>query len=79
MQYTIRGVPAELDRALKANAKKLGKSVNQVALEALSQSVGQPLKRRSLRQMPGSWSKTEAAAFDRFLKEHRQVDEELWR
>jgi plasmid stability protein len=79
MQYTIRNVPLELDRALKARAKKLGKSVNQVALEALAQSVGQPVKRRSLRSMPGAWSKAEAAAFDRFLKEQRTIDEELWK
>jgi len=79
MQYTIRNIWPELDRALKARAKKSGKSVNQVALEALVQSVGQPLKRRSLRAMPGAWSKKEAAQFDRFLSEHRQIDDELWR
>jgi hypothetical protein len=79
MQYTIRNVSAELDRALKARAKKSGKSVNQVALEALAQSVGQPLKRRSLRDMPGTWSKREAAHFERFLTEHRKIDDELWR
>ena len=79
MQYTIRNVSPELHRALKARAKKSGKSVNQVALEALAQSVGQVVKRRNLRDMPGAWSKQEAAAFDRFLEEHRQIDEELWR
>jgi len=79
MQYTIRNVSTELDRALKARAKKTGKSVNQVALEALAQSVGKPLKRRTLRGMPGAWSKREAAQFDRFLKEHRKIDDELWR
>ena len=79
MQYTIRNVSAELDRALKARAKKSGKSVNQVALEALAQSLNQPLKRRSLRDMPGAWSKREAAQFDRFLEQHRKIDEELWR
>jgi hypothetical protein len=79
MQYTIRNVSAELDRALKARAKKTGKSVNQVALEALAQSVGQPVKRRSLRDMPGEWSKRDAARFDRFLEQERRIDEELWR
>ena len=79
MQYTIRNVSAELDRALKARAKKTGKSVNQVALEALAQSVGQPVKRRNLRDMPGEWSRRDAARFERFLEQHRQIDEELWR
>jgi plasmid stability protein len=79
MQYTIRNIPPELDRALKARAKKLGKSVNQVALEALARAVDQPSRRRSLRGMAGAWSKREAAELDRFLEEHRRIDEELWK
>lgn len=79
MQYTIRNIPAELDRALKARAKKVGRSVNQVALEALAQSVSQALRRRNLRGGPGSWSKAEASAFDEFLSAHRRIDEELWK
>ena len=79
MQYTVRGVSRQLDSALKAEAKRLGKSVNQVALEALAGSVGQPLKRRSLREMPGAWSKAEAKTFDKFLAGQRKVDDELWR
>jgi plasmid stability protein len=79
MQYTIRNIPPELDRAIKARAKQLGKSVNQVALEALARSLGQPLRRRNLRDMPGSWSRQEAAEFDRFLSEQRKIDAELWK
>ncbi|MBM4363460.1 MAG: hypothetical protein FJ104_12335 [Deltaproteobacteria bacterium] len=79
MQYTLRNVPPELARMLKARARQLGKSVNSVALEALSRSMGQPLRLRSLRGMPGGWSKKEAADLDRFLAEHRRIDEELWK
>lgn len=79
MQYTIRNVSPELDRALKARAKRLGKSVNELALDALAQSVDVVPRRRSLRDMPGAWSKREAAELDRFLDEHRRIDEELWK
>ena len=79
MQYTIRNIPPELDRAIKARAKQLGKSVNQVALELLARGVGQPARRQSLRDMPGAWSAKEAAEFDRFLERHRQIDPELWK
>jgi plasmid stability protein len=79
MQYTIRNIPPELDRALKARARRSGKSVNQVAIEALCESVGQSVPRRQLRNMPGAWSGEEAADFDRFLEQHRQVDPELWK
>lgn len=79
MQYTIRNIPPELDRALKARAKKLGKSVNQLALETLSQSVDLAPRRRQLRGMPGAWSHAEARQFERDLDEHRAIDEELWK
>src|SRR5690606_27249313 len=78
MQYTIRNIPPELDRAIKARAKQLGKSVNQVALELLASSLEQPVRRRQLRNMPGAWSRKEAARFDAFLEEQRQIDEALW-
>ena len=79
MQYTIRNIPPELDRAIKARAKKLGKSINQVALEMLTHGFEEPVRYRSLRDMPGSWSTKEARDFDRFLEEHRVIDDELWR
>ena len=79
MQYTIRNIPPDLDKAIKARAQRLGRSVNQVALEALAQSLGQPMRRRDLRSMPGAWSKDEAAAFDEFLANSRTIDRELWK
>jgi plasmid stability protein len=79
MQYTIRNVPPELDRALKARAKQLGKSANQVALELLAHGLDQPPRHRDLRQMPGQWSGREAKAFDAFLGEQRTIEDEVWR
>jgi plasmid stability protein len=79
MQDTIRNVPKELDRAIKARAKQLGKSVNQLALEALSRALGVPVRRRNLREMPGAWSEREAKAFDRFLDDQRKIEAELWK
>ncbi len=79
MQYTLRNVPPELDRALKARAKQLGKSVNQLAVEVLARSVGQSVRSRNLRGMPGGWTKKEADELDRFLCEQRRIDEELWK
>jgi hypothetical protein len=78
-QYTIRNIPPKLDKAIKATAKRLGKSINQVALEALANVVDHPIPRRSLRNMPGAWSKSEAEKFDRFLEQRRAIDEELWK
>jgi len=79
MQYTIRNISPSLDSALKSRAKQMGKSLNQLALEALERSVGQPIRYRNLRNMPGAWSRQEAKRFDQFLAEHRNIDEELWK
>jgi len=79
MQYTLRNIPPDLDRALKARAKQLGKSVNQYAVEALARSVGQVVRVRNLRDMPGKWTKKDAAEFDAFLTDHRRIDDELWK
>ena len=79
MQYTVRSIPPDVDRAIKARARQLGKSVNQVVIEAMAQCLGLPVRRRNLRNMAGEWSREEARAFDKFLSSVRQVDEELWK
>ena len=40
MQYTIRKVPKSVDKAFRAKAKAEGKSLNQLAIEALAQRAG---------------------------------------
>ena len=79
MQYTIRNVPDHLDRALRERAKDQDKSLNQVALEALLQSLGltiEPVKRRDLGDIVGSWR--EDPAVDEALADQRRIDPELW-
>jgi len=40
MQYTIRNVPNYLDAALRVSAREQGKSLNEVAIEALARGFG---------------------------------------
>ena len=40
MQYTIRQVPKQVDKALRAKAKRDKKSLNQLAIEGLAQIAG---------------------------------------
>lgn len=80
MQYTIRGIPAEVDKALRRRARASGKSLNETAIEALSEGAGVGTtrrKRRDLRALAASWKpdpelEAELAAQD-------VVDDELWR
>jgi plasmid stability protein len=78
-QYTIRGVPAFVDRALRARAKKEDKSLNQLALEALQQALGldKPKAHTDLDEFIGTW--VEDPEFDKAIAEQDQIDEELWR
>ena len=80
MQYTIRGIPAALDSALRERARRSGKSLNEAAIDALADGSGlteaRP-KRRSLGDIAGTWKAEKAV--DAALAAQHTVDEELWR
>ena len=79
MQYTIRKVPPRVDEALRRRAKERGKSLNEVVLEALTVGIGlsdQPIRRRDLSDIAGSW--IEDPAVDQALEDQRRIDRELW-
>lgn len=79
MQYTLRNVPDPVDAALRRSARERGKSLNDVAVEALARGAGVTGERgrqRDLSDIAGSWQKD--AAFDRALAEQDTVDEKMW-
>ncbi len=39
-QYTVRGIPDQVDRYLRKKAKVSGRSLNQVVIDELSESTG---------------------------------------
>jgi plasmid stability protein len=80
MQYTIRGVPETVDAALRERARAAGKSLNEVAIEALAEGVGvagAPTKRRNFEHIAGTWK--EDKAFDEAIADQRRIDEDLWK
>lgn len=80
MQYTIRNVPNSLDAALRRRAQEQGKSLNEVAIEALARGAGisgERIRKRDLRFMAGTWQ--EDPAFDEAIAAQDKVDEDLWR
>jgi plasmid stability protein len=80
MQYTIRSVPPQVDRALRERSEREGKSLNEVAIEALSRGLDledQPVRRRDLSAIAGTWVRDREV--DRALDEQRTIDPDLWR
>ena len=80
MQYTIRGVPAAVDDALRERARVGGKSLNEAAIDALAEGSGvvrTPRKRRDLDDVAGTWKADKAVESALAAQDH--VDEDLWR
>ena len=80
MQYTIRNVPEYLDDALRHTARAQGKSLNEVAVEALVLGAGLSQvvrRRRDVRDIAGNW--VDDPAFDQALAEQDTVDERMCR
>lgn len=80
VQYTVRNIPLAIDRALRQQAKRYNKSLNQVAQEALAKGVGmgsETHEYHDLDHLIGSW--IDDPAITRALAEQRTIDKELWR
>ena len=80
MQYTLRGIPPAVDDLLRRRARASGKSLNQMAIDALAEGVGcagAPRKRRDLTDIAGTWRRDKAV--DAALKAQDRIDESLWR
>ena len=63
MQYTIRNVPDTLDEALRRTARDRGKSLNEVAVEALARGAGvsgERVRQRDLTGIAGTWREDSA-------------------
>lgn len=79
-QYTLRAVPAAIDRALRQRAKQEAKSLNAVAVEALAKGLEldtKPAEHTDLDALIGSWQ--EDPAFDQAVADFDRVDEEAWK
>lgn len=76
LQYTIRGVPPEVDRVLRLKAARNKQSFNQVLLDELTRAtVGRPV-RADFTDLVGKW--TPDAAFDEVIASQRQIDRDKW-
>jgi plasmid stability protein len=80
MQYTLRNVPRHLDETLRRRARAEGRSLNDVAMEALARGAGlgeEKVRYRDLSGIAGTW--VEDPECERVLAEQDRVDEDLWK
>lgn len=80
MQYTLRNIPPSVDALLRRRAREEGKSLNDIAIDALVRGLGlgdAPVKQRDLSDIAGSWRAD--AASDEALADQRRIDPDLWR
>jgi hypothetical protein len=77
IQYTIRGVPREIDVILRRKAAQRAQSLNQVILDELAAATGGRKPRADFSDLVGRW--TPDAAFDDVIDSQRQIDLEKWR
>ena len=75
--YTIRGVPAEVDRALRVKAAQRKQSLNRVVVDELTRAlVGAPIK-ADFSDLVGKW--TPDPGFDEIIASQRVIDADKWK
>lgn len=77
IQYTVRGVPADVDRALREKARRSKQSLNQVILRELADAANVRKQRADFSDLVGRW--VSDPGFDEIIAAQRQIDWERWK
>ena len=77
IQYTVRGIPREVDRLLRQKAARRKQSLNQLILDELSQATSGSQRKADFSDITGKW--TPDPAFDAILATQRQIDWVKWK
>ncbi|MCU0241904.1 MAG: hypothetical protein MUF51_05720 [Vicinamibacteria bacterium] len=76
----MRGISRQIDKAIRERARISGRSLNAVALAALADGAGlgaQPLVRRDLADIAGTWKKD--AVTEQALAAQDKIDKGDWK
>ncbi len=77
IQYTVRGIPREVDRELRRKAAQRKLSLNQIVVEELTAATTGVRKRADFHDIAGQW--TPDPAFDEIVATQRQIDPDKWK
>ena len=83
---TLRNLPPEIEKAVRKEADRQRTSINKAVISLLEQKAEGHKKRKprtkeydDLDSLAGSWTKKEAAEFNKALASQRTIDPELWK
>jgi hypothetical protein len=82
---TLRNLPPDVAKTVLQRAKQKKTSVNKAVIELLEESAGgkakkkEPVRYHDLDHLAGTWTKEEAATFDKLIAEQRTIDPEFWK
>lgn len=84
-QITIRGIPVEIERLVRKEARKKGVSINKTFISLIEKitcvkaSEKKKTSYHDLDRFFGIWAKDEASGFDDSLELQRRIDADLWK
>lgn len=76
-QYTVRGMPLEVDRILRERAKASNRSINQVIIEELTKATIGRKQVADFTDLVGQCQHDEA--FDQALAHQREIHPDDWK
>jgi hypothetical protein len=81
---TVRNLPPEVAKAVKEKARKEKLSLNKAVVRLLEEATGvekgkKKILHHDLDRFAGTWSEAEYQEFREAMKEHRQIDPEMWK
>jgi hypothetical protein len=75
---SLRNLPKEVEEAILETSHREGISLNKATLRLLQGQLRKPAKNADFDEFCGTWSSTEADAFDAALAGMRQLDPADW-
>ena len=81
---TVRNLPPEVARAIRAKAKRERLSINKAVVKLLEEATGVakpsgPVLHHDLDRFAGRWSQDEYDQFSESLREQRVIEPEMWK
>jgi dsDNA-specific endonuclease/ATPase MutS2 len=82
----LRNLPPEIEKIVRQEADRQRTNINKAVISLLERKSEAPKKRKpgmkqydDLDSLAGSWTKKEAAEFNKALAAQRTIDPELWK